>query len=280
MRAIDLLHLGREKVICCWKVDGVLIDPGPSPARRRCSRRSATSARARCCSPTSTSTTPARPGRCVRRWPDLPVYVHERGAPHLVDPERLVASADAALRRGGHGAAVGRGRPRPRGEPARAHGRRARGRGRVPRRVHARPRLPSRLATCTRTGLRLRRRRRRRADPAVGAASSRRRRRRTSTSPRGSARSTSSPAGSPRGSRSPTSARPSDPAAQLERCRDALHAEAALAGEQDLDGFMAAIRERIAAEVPRADRRPTSRPPRWTTSTSGWTAGIPSRRPR
>ena len=29
MRAIDVRHKGREKVICCWEVDGVLIDPGP-----------------------------------------------------------------------------------------------------------------------------------------------------------------------------------------------------------------------------------------------------------
>ncbi len=29
----------------------------------------------------------------MRRWPDIPVYVHERGAPHMVDPARLVASA-------------------------------------------------------------------------------------------------------------------------------------------------------------------------------------------
>src|SRR4051812_28394513 len=32
-------------------------------------------------------------GRLVERWPDLPVYVHERGARHMIDPERLVASA-------------------------------------------------------------------------------------------------------------------------------------------------------------------------------------------
>ena len=32
-------------------------------------------------------------GALVRRWPDLPVYVHERGAPHLADPAKLVASA-------------------------------------------------------------------------------------------------------------------------------------------------------------------------------------------
>src|SRR4051794_38698512 len=32
-------------------------------------------------------------GRLVERWPELPVYVHERGARHMVAPERLVASA-------------------------------------------------------------------------------------------------------------------------------------------------------------------------------------------
>jgi glyoxylase-like metal-dependent hydrolase (beta-lactamase superfamily II) len=30
----------------------------------------------------------------VRRWPDLQVYVHERGAPHLIDPSKLLASAE------------------------------------------------------------------------------------------------------------------------------------------------------------------------------------------
>jgi glyoxylase-like metal-dependent hydrolase (beta-lactamase superfamily II) len=29
----------------------------------------------------------------VRRWPDLEVYVHERGAPHLANPDRLLESA-------------------------------------------------------------------------------------------------------------------------------------------------------------------------------------------
>ena len=30
----------------------------------------------------------------MRRWPDLEVYVHERGAPHLIDPSKLLASAE------------------------------------------------------------------------------------------------------------------------------------------------------------------------------------------
>ncbi len=32
-------------------------------------------------------------GALVERWPDIPVYVHERGAPHMVDPAKLLASA-------------------------------------------------------------------------------------------------------------------------------------------------------------------------------------------
>src|SRR5665811_2629622 len=36
----------------------------------------------------------AATGALVRRWPELEVYVHERGAPHLVDPAKLLASAE------------------------------------------------------------------------------------------------------------------------------------------------------------------------------------------
>lgn len=36
----------------------------------------------------------AATGAATARWPDLQVYVHERGAPHLVDPRRLLASAE------------------------------------------------------------------------------------------------------------------------------------------------------------------------------------------
>jgi glyoxylase-like metal-dependent hydrolase (beta-lactamase superfamily II) len=92
-RVIDLLHLGRERVIGCWQVDDVLIDPGPAS-----------------CLPTLLDALGgARPralllthihldhagasGSLVERWPDLEVYVHERGAPHLMDPEKLVESA-------------------------------------------------------------------------------------------------------------------------------------------------------------------------------------------
>ena len=87
------MHLGRERVICCWQAGDVLIDPGPSS-----------------CLPTLLDAlgdeTPralllthihldhaGAAGSLLARWPGLEVYVHERGAPHLVDPTRLLESA-------------------------------------------------------------------------------------------------------------------------------------------------------------------------------------------
>jgi glyoxylase-like metal-dependent hydrolase (beta-lactamase superfamily II) len=93
VRPIDVMHLGKEHVICCWEVDGWLIDPGPQS----------------CETTLLAALGDQRPegvllthihfdhagaaGALVRRWPELPVYVHSRGAPHLIDPARLVASA-------------------------------------------------------------------------------------------------------------------------------------------------------------------------------------------
>lgn len=93
MRLIDVMHLGRPHVIGAWLVGDVVIDPGPTS-----------------CLPTLLDGLGAdRPralllthihldhagasGSLIERWPDLEVYVHERGAPHLVSPERLVDSA-------------------------------------------------------------------------------------------------------------------------------------------------------------------------------------------
>jgi glyoxylase-like metal-dependent hydrolase (beta-lactamase superfamily II) len=87
------MHLGRERVIGCWQVGDVLIDPGPSS----------------CLPVLLEQLGDQRPkvlllthihldhagatGSLVARWPDLEVYVHERGAPHMIDPSRLVESA-------------------------------------------------------------------------------------------------------------------------------------------------------------------------------------------
>src|SRR5215212_3019328 len=93
MRAIDTLHLGTEKVICCWELDGVLIDPGPQ------STEETVVAALDGAVPRAVLLThihfdhAGAAGALVRRWPELPVYVHEVGAPHMAAPERLVASA-------------------------------------------------------------------------------------------------------------------------------------------------------------------------------------------
>jgi glyoxylase-like metal-dependent hydrolase (beta-lactamase superfamily II) len=93
MRAIDTRHLGLDKVICCWEVDGVLIDPGPqSTEETLLAALDGVAPRALLLTHIHFDHAGAA-GALVRRWPELPVYVHERGAPHMASPERLVASA-------------------------------------------------------------------------------------------------------------------------------------------------------------------------------------------
>jgi glyoxylase-like metal-dependent hydrolase (beta-lactamase superfamily II) len=94
MRLIDVEHLGTPNVIGCWELDGVLIDPGPSTSLGPVVEALGSS------EPRAILLTHIHldhaggTGTLVRRWPGVPVYVHERGAPHLVDPGRLLASAE------------------------------------------------------------------------------------------------------------------------------------------------------------------------------------------
>jgi glyoxylase-like metal-dependent hydrolase (beta-lactamase superfamily II) len=93
MRQIDVLHRGLEKVIACYEVDGVLVDPGPQSCEDTLLEGLGGER------PNALLLThihfdhAGAAGALVRRWPDLEVYVHERGAPHMANPERLVASA-------------------------------------------------------------------------------------------------------------------------------------------------------------------------------------------
>ena len=94
MRVIDVMHLGRPHVIGCWEVDGVLVDPGPESSLSTL-LEALGGERPRAVLLTHIHLDhAAATGALVRRWPDLEVYVHERGAPHLVDPSRLLASAE------------------------------------------------------------------------------------------------------------------------------------------------------------------------------------------
>jgi glyoxylase-like metal-dependent hydrolase (beta-lactamase superfamily II) len=93
VRPIDVMHLGQEHVICCWEVDGVLVDPGPQSCEATLlAALGDEQPRALLLTHIHFDHAGAT-GALLRRWPDLPVYVHERGAKHLVDPSRLVASA-------------------------------------------------------------------------------------------------------------------------------------------------------------------------------------------
>jgi glyoxylase-like metal-dependent hydrolase (beta-lactamase superfamily II) len=94
MRVIDVMHLGRPHVIGCWEIDGVLVDPGPESSLPTL-LEALGEERPRALLLTHIHLDhAAATGALVRRWPDLEVYVHERGAPHLIDPSRLLASAE------------------------------------------------------------------------------------------------------------------------------------------------------------------------------------------
>src|SRR5690349_6016751 len=94
MRVIDVMHLRRPHVIGCWQVDGVLVDPGPQSSMETLLEAIGDE------QPRALLLThihldhAAATGALVRRWPDLEVYVHERGGPHLIDPSKLLASAE------------------------------------------------------------------------------------------------------------------------------------------------------------------------------------------
>jgi glyoxylase-like metal-dependent hydrolase (beta-lactamase superfamily II) len=92
-QSIDLMHLARPGVVGAWRMGEVIVDPGPSS-----------------CLQTLLPALEADPprvlalthihldhagatGSLLRRFPDAEVWVHERGAPHLVDPSKLLASA-------------------------------------------------------------------------------------------------------------------------------------------------------------------------------------------
>jgi glyoxylase-like metal-dependent hydrolase (beta-lactamase superfamily II) len=93
MRPIDLRHLGAEHVICCWEHDGVLVDPGPeSCLDTLLAALGGEAPRAILLTHIHFDHAGAS-GALAERFDGLPVYVHERGARHLADPERLVRSA-------------------------------------------------------------------------------------------------------------------------------------------------------------------------------------------
>ena len=97
---IDLEHLGLDGAICCYLLDAdepTIVDPGPTTTLERLvdelSGRGVGSTDLRHVVLTHVHLDHAgATGHLVELFPNATVHVHEDGASHLVDPERLVAS--------------------------------------------------------------------------------------------------------------------------------------------------------------------------------------------
>jgi glyoxylase-like metal-dependent hydrolase (beta-lactamase superfamily II) len=90
-RLIDVMHLGLDRVIGAFEAgEGVIVDPGPASSVETLLEH--VTPRALLLTHIHLDHAGAT-GVLVRRFPDLKVYVHERGARHLADPSRLLKSA-------------------------------------------------------------------------------------------------------------------------------------------------------------------------------------------
>ncbi|WP_372790759.1 MBL fold metallo-hydrolase [Paraconexibacter sp.] len=96
IRELDVVHMGVPEAVCSFAVgEDTLVDPGPEVAHRTMlAARGEDAAPVRRILLTHIHFDHAgATGRLLQRWPDAEVWVHEKGARHLIDPERLVASA-------------------------------------------------------------------------------------------------------------------------------------------------------------------------------------------
>ena len=93
MRDIDVLHLGVPRVICCHVLDDVIVDPGPESTLDTLVSELGDWAPAKILLTHIHLDHAGAAGALAQRWPEAEVWVHERGARHMLDPSRLVASA-------------------------------------------------------------------------------------------------------------------------------------------------------------------------------------------
>ncbi len=92
-RTIDLHHLGQSKSMSAHLMGDVIVDPGCEQTIERVVE-ALDGATPRAILLTHIHFDHAGgTGALVERYPDVEVWVHERGAHHLIDPTRLVASA-------------------------------------------------------------------------------------------------------------------------------------------------------------------------------------------
>jgi glyoxylase-like metal-dependent hydrolase (beta-lactamase superfamily II) len=87
------MHMDRDRVICAYDQGGLIVDPGPASAvETLLEKLYPTEPRGLLLTHIHLDHAGAT-GVLCRRFPDLQVYVHENGAPHLVDPSKLLKSA-------------------------------------------------------------------------------------------------------------------------------------------------------------------------------------------
>jgi glyoxylase-like metal-dependent hydrolase (beta-lactamase superfamily II) len=93
VKVIDTLHLGRDRVIAAHEVrSDLIVDPGPESCMETLVAGLSGEPRALLLTHIHLDHAGAT-GALVRRFPNLRVYVSEVGAPHLVDPSKLLKSA-------------------------------------------------------------------------------------------------------------------------------------------------------------------------------------------
>ena len=93
-----MLQRGRERVIGAWDLGGTIVDPGPESRIETLLAGLSEEPRALLLTHIHLDHAGAT-GALVERFPDLEVYVHARGAPHLIDPTKLLQQRGAHLRR-------------------------------------------------------------------------------------------------------------------------------------------------------------------------------------
>ncbi|QEC48148.1 MBL fold metallo-hydrolase [Baekduia soli] len=92
-REIDIQFQGTPRTVCTHWIDGYVVDPGPESSVATLMAELGDE------QPKAVLLThihldhAGAAGALVERWPDLEVWVHRNGAPHVIDPSRLVASA-------------------------------------------------------------------------------------------------------------------------------------------------------------------------------------------
>src|SRR6185503_5297712 len=92
-RLIDVRQLDRDRVIGAWDLGGAIADPGPESRMETLLEGLTQEPRALLLTHIHLDHAGAV-GALVERFPGLEVWVHAKGAPHLVDPARLLASAE------------------------------------------------------------------------------------------------------------------------------------------------------------------------------------------